>query len=336
MSLVQYSDSENSESEENSTQAAAQLPRRPLKRQCTDRRSNINSNDGGDGGGKGEVSSGNIALPPLPSEFLDLYATNSRISVQDDPTLHDGRKRVMPHVAGNWPTHIYLEWYPAATELAILEEVIAQCGRKLQNGLEIHDLLYSDLSAQVPLHISLSRPVVLVTEDKQPFRDLLNDAIRESDIRPFRVRTDGLDWVSNFEKTRWFLVLRVVKPENNELNRLLAISNKSLAVFRQPPLYQKPAPVGMRLQKRDTENSRTQTTTTSAAVADYSDYFHISIAWSLTEPSLEDKKRVASVELGGVRGIEVPFNSVKLKIGNIVHNLELPTRILNEGGFCGL
>lgn len=74
--------------------------------------------------------------------------------------------------------------YPAATELAILEEVIARCGQKVSNGLEIHDLLYSDLGAQVPLHISLSRPVVLVTEDRQPFRDLLNDAIRESNIRP--------------------------------------------------------------------------------------------------------------------------------------------------------
>ncbi|OAX79271.1 hypothetical protein ACJ72_06413 [Emergomyces africanus] len=214
--------------------------------------------------------------------------------------------------------------------------MITQCSQKLQNGLEIHDLLHSDLGAQVPLHISLSRPVVLVTEDRQPFRDLLNDAIRESDIHPFFVRMDGLDWVSNFEKTRWFLVLRVIKPKNNELNRLLAISNQSLSAFRQPPLYQIPPPATMRAQKRDTETPRTQRSKTSATVADYSEYFHISIAWSLTEPSLEDKQRVALVELGGVKGIEVHFDSVKLKIGNSVHNLELPSRVLNEGGFCGL
>ncbi|PGH33432.1 hypothetical protein GX50_03739 [[Emmonsia] crescens] len=335
MSLVQYSDSD-SESDENTHQresrpVATKLSRRPLKRQRTDR-SNVIGKDKGDGDG----SSGLTTLPPLPSEFLDLYATNSRISVQDDPSLHDGRKRMMPHVAGNWPTHIYLEWYPAATELAILEEVIARCGQKVSNGLEIHDLLYSDLGAQVPLHISLSRPVVLVTEDRQPFRDLLNDAIRESNIRPFHVKTDGLDWVSNFEKTRWFLVLRIIKPMNNELNRLLALSNQSLAAFQQPPLYKNPPPTTTHAKKRDTEKFRTQRSTTSAAVADYSDYFHISIAWSLTEPSQEDKQRVASVELGKVKEIEVPFNSVKLKIGNSVHNLELPIRVLDEGGFCGL
>ncbi|KAL2374531.1 hypothetical protein BDBG_04313 [Blastomyces gilchristii SLH14081] len=332
MSLVKYSDSESEETNpvSRSNSVATKLSKRPLKQQRTDK--TIPGSDDGDGRG------GNtIALPPLPSEFLDLYASNSRISVQDDPSLHDGRKRVMPHVPGNWPTHIYLEWYPAAAEIAILAEVIARCGQKLENGLKVHGLLYSDLGAQAPLHISLSRPVVLVKEDRQPFRDLLNDALRESDIRPFHVKTDGLDWVSNFEKTRWFLVLRVMKPANNELNRLLAISNRSLAAFQQPPLYQTPAPAYTRASDRNTEKPPKQrSTTSSVAVADYSDYFHISIAWSLTEPSREDKERVASVELDKVKKIGIPFGSVKLKIGNIVHNLELPTGVLDEGGFCGL
>lgn len=81
MGLVEYSDSE-SEKEE------IEIP--------TAKKRKVSGSDG-------------QALPPLPSSFLDQYSSTVRTSTKDDPSMHGGRKRVTPHVEGNWPTHVYLE-----------------------------------------------------------------------------------------------------------------------------------------------------------------------------------------------------------------------------------
>lgn len=90
MALVDYSDSDDSvETTDILTQVSPRSTTNKLKH-------------------KREVAEDSL-LPPLPDAFLDLYATNVRASTHDDPTLHSGRRRVTPHVEGNWPSHLYIE-----------------------------------------------------------------------------------------------------------------------------------------------------------------------------------------------------------------------------------
>jgi len=75
--------------------------------------------------------------------------------------------------------------FPSKSELGVLDNLIQESESKLgDKRRDIHSLLRSDLGAQLPLHISLSRPVVLRTEQRQSFIDAYKTAIRDSSMSP--------------------------------------------------------------------------------------------------------------------------------------------------------
>ena len=150
----------------------------------------------------------------------------------------------------------------------------------------------------------------------------------------FKLSITGLDWVSNFENTRWFLVLRVSKPENDALNRLLKTTNHALSLFNQPPLYDKNSIVDERNQKKP--GVRNHNLLAQQHPGDFSQCFHISIAWRLTEPTPEEKAYLKATKLGDVQDIIVQFDSVKIKIGNQIIGAELPTKAMEQKGLAGL
>lgn len=154
-------------------------------------------------------------LPPLPSTFHDLYASASRLSNTDDPSLHAGRQRQIPHVEGNWPSHVYIEcrfpsqvhiviggrvrvrWecnsscargFPTTERYAHLESIIDRVNGRRDyveaDGRRVHSLLRSDLGAPLPLHISLSRPIVLRGEQRHDFLQNLTARIRKLGMHP--------------------------------------------------------------------------------------------------------------------------------------------------------
>lgn len=193
-------------------------------------------------------------------------------------------------------------------------------------GLKLNTLLTSPLSTSLPLHVSLSAPLSIASEKKDTFVERLQQTLPP--IGSFRVKLSGLHWVSNHERTRWFLVLRCEQPEGDVLDRLLRWANGVCASFGLDQLYveskAKDASTGKRRRKsNDAWNREMQD---GDVTYDFGDRFHFSIAWLLQEPgsvaSLLDDAKIQHI-LALVQQIEVNINNVKVKIGNVVTSLSL-------------
>lgn len=108
------------------------------------------------------------------------------------------------------------------------------------------------------------------------------------------------------------------------------MTNYTLSLFNQPPLYDNSV-VDQRNNKKSGNRAQAQ-----QRQCDFSQSFHISIAWRLTEPTIEEKEYLESMELGGLQDITVRFDSIKIKIGNQIIGVELPSQVVEQKGLSGL
>ncbi|KAI1448621.1 U6 snRNA phosphodiesterase Usb1 [Annulohypoxylon stygium] len=286
-------------------------------------------------------SKSTAALPPLPAAFHDLYASTVRVSTSDDPSLHQGRKRVNPHKPGHWPSHLYIEWHPPPPQLHTLTSFLAALQPALSPlSVSLTSFLTSDLGVPLPLHISLSRPIVLSTAQKDRFLEDLVAHVKGCGIAPFELAPVGLEWHRTQESERSFLVLRVAcadaasrlqattlgenkegdssptsnlegetplkQQQNPQLTSILQHCNVLVQEYSQPPLYAYKADNG------DTA-------------------FHISITWSFAPPTPEVRRRTEEVfsrhtTRDEIRGLRVCVDGIKAKIGNVVTHVPLPGR----------
>ena len=71
---------------------------------------------------------------------------------------------------------------------------------------------------------------------------------------------------------------------------------------------------------------------------DVSDAFHISIAWTLEQPSFELLARTKSLFADGfedVKKISFDVEEMKVKVGNVVTNIPLPKKVVEEKALWG-
>jgi hypothetical protein len=189
---------------------------------------------------------------------------------------------------------------------------------------DARSLLQNDLGVALPLHVSLSRPLVLKTEQKDDFFISLKDAISSSGARAFETSFEQLQWHPNEDRTRWFLVLRVA-DEDDALLKLLRTCNSVAVKYGQPKLY----------EDDDAHGGGKQTAMRKSNI---SEKFHISIAWSLEEPPssgrlFEGETACDTMELpAAIHSLRVPFGEVKVRIGQDVASMPLDPRRRRTSG----
>lgn len=150
----------------------------------------------------------------------------------------------------------------------------------------------------------------------------------------------GLEWVANYEKTRWFLVLKLERAPQNGLNKLLHLSNQTVADLGQPPLYTDLAQYSADGQTRKRQaGGRGRSKETTGAVAssslsrsepstkiDFSSSFHVSIGWTLGVPAQGLRERLNATGIES-QALTVDVNTVKVKVGNGITAISLATKI---------
>jgi hypothetical protein len=222
-----------------------------------------------------------------------------------------------------------------------VRKVVESCSKEKATGRDtpkIIPFLESELGAPLPLHVSLSRTLQIKTEDRESFLETLRLCLRKAAVCSFYFRFHNLKWVPNFERNRWFLVLGIEKPTDNELNRLLSACNEAARRCGHPALYtgsQGDGPTEINISGDASRKRKIEAV--EQAEDDRSDRFHISIAWNLEEPEPDLISRIKTLDLEKYFNTpETSISTLKARIGNAVYNIDLSAGRSGRGNKRGM
>ncbi|CAG8519543.1 5596_t:CDS:2, partial [Paraglomus brasilianum] len=214
----------SSEDEDDSTIQQTDIER---KRQKTPREAMMASTNKG---------SGSLNLPPVPNEIKELFPDPRKDYTKHipDPSKHEGRIRTIPHVEGNFATHIHVRVKAPPEFLNLM--------RSLETYLKthhtsIHSCSDNDSATELELHISLSRLIILKYHQIERFWNNLQSALGRP--KSFTMSFARIIQLMNDTRTCSYLALEVGMG-TNELKSLLEKIDYVVGQFKQPTFYEKP------------------------------------------------------------------------------------------------
>lgn len=175
-----------------------------------------------------EMGSGSTKkILPLPDDIKGLFKDKSdnRKNLNNDPDHHGGRLRSFPHEEGNWATLVYSQ-YNTDDDFLRMQQELFLCLRPLE------------FQPMDDYHISFSRTVTIRHHWIQDICDCLM-----KDFAPLEgccCEIDGVEVLTNDEKTRSFLVL-CVSPADDLLHQYVSVVDKCFEQYKLQKYYKPPA-----------------------------------------------------------------------------------------------
>ncbi|KAK4055347.1 poly(U)-specific 3'-to-5' RNA exonuclease [Microbotryomycetes sp. JL221] len=178
-------------------------------------------------------------LPKLDDSF------NEPARATDSPELHQGRRRTVAHQQGQWAAHVFVELEVDQELVNTLERSIEQTKRQVESLSTTTTTIHSNIATLqidkdydiATLHLSLSRPLFLQTNQRNEFKANLTRVAHEA--QHITCRFAKFDALENDEKSCRFLVLEI-GPGYSELKNLVKRIDDELQRMRLPTYYQEP------------------------------------------------------------------------------------------------
>ncbi|KAJ7202838.1 hypothetical protein GGX14DRAFT_535988 [Mycena pura] len=179
-------------------------------------------------------------IPPKKRKLPALSVTLTGPVHVDDPVLHQGRIRSVPHIDGQFATHIYAS--VALDRSSAFFQLLCSILVSAKKAVPTLQDFWSSDSAQdrerrPELHISLSRPIYLRAHQ----RDDMKRAVKRitDTTAPFTASFARISELVNDERTRIFLVLEI-GAGHHELTALVNSVTPALRAIRQQEYYTAP------------------------------------------------------------------------------------------------
>lgn len=195
---------------------------------------------------------------------VDSSKTLEKTSSED----HQMRIRSIPHVEGNWATHVFIECkfnlYLLILKLIYFAIILGPLNERLQEALQLLINEFNDIHLVDSTHVSLSKTFILRYIWLDPFFSSLREQFKSSSSLMFQLQfSSDVVYLSNEEKTRYFACILVSEWCQQALSSFIEKVDKCLKDFNLPVYYEEPS-------------------------------FHLSVLWKLKEFSPREKSKISS------------------------------------------